>query len=876
MDRLSKIKRDPLSSLGSFTHVRSSFVFPSPGLSRKSLEKIEKPLNEVQLSKKYLRKARENKEGPLLRKRSASLVDVFNDRKLEDLIESVDCEAPNLSDLEADLNLMRIVSQDTELLDYEDDNDVGHQAPEIESYGAQLEVGEEDSQDTGLDNVHNHGAATLAQQEIHHIPVNNNVSVKALRLKPMEGESQDLARARFSHITEELGLSLTGRVITMTNPSSKLEDLSKKSYTDFIFHLIMEKEGDVLVLPSLPTCMGPKFTRPVSAKTLKTQSFNSYVYVRSKRAYWLKSDRSIDGLLVHEIPSSLVIPTVREGYITHLYGERSEDFNVPKFKANPKNRDSIRKFEDLKIQALAWRDSDPVGLVTFAESLARQRLAFENASVSKPPLESADASTFAESLDRQGLASENASGSKSLLESADASMEVEDDSSHAESNSRASDAETEPESGVGSSVEDRRISFMVDKPFEDSNSPPECNPFIKEFIKIRPYLNACSKCGDPLHKVLRCPAQSADEKTKSIDRYQNCAWFCPDAGSLAAKGGDGIISCIYPYCRTPGTHSIIVCPSLHQRCETCRVRGHDDQDSRTQNLKGYQIKVNCPLKKERFLEEKDEDLSGVDCPDWEALQLTFEKYADHGLFTRYRLTQPAAGWYPIWSEKEARILRQIGHRWLGRVSADKAVHMLTIISQTLRATFSQGPSFQVFSDEDWTLINRRRDAKRSVERIETAKYKAAKRAEWSEAKSANNSPWVGRKYFKGSSGQPMARPSIPGSGGQGFGFPPRSGGRDHSIPRGYIHPEPRSRENSMSATSSQGAPAHPVRGTVSGGASSSISVPSGQYRSAYPASEYAQWDASHEAAKQGPGPEVVPPRAMKPYTIPRKTKAANK
>ena len=39
-----------------------------------------------------------------------------------------------MSDLEADLKLVRIVSQDTELLDYEDtdDQEVGHQAPEGE------------------------------------------------------------------------------------------------------------------------------------------------------------------------------------------------------------------------------------------------------------------------------------------------------------------------------------------------------------------------------------------------------------------------------------------------------------------------------------------------------------------------------------------------------------------------------------------------------------------------------------------------------------------------------------------------------------------------------------------------------------------------
>ena len=870
MDRLAKIKRDPLSSLGSFT-------FPSPGLSRKSLEKTDKynsrkslektkkPLSEVKLSRKYLKKARENQTGPLLRERSASLVDVINDRKLEELIaqndtELSDYEAPSMSDLEADLKLVRIVSQDTELLDYEDtdDQEVGHQAPEGELDSAlrradHLENEEGVNQDDGRDVVHDHGKATPAQQEVRHIPDNsgapdnNNDAVTALRVKPIGGESEELTRARYDHIIGELGLSLTGRFIKMMNPSSKLDVLPKRSFIDLIFHLIMEKDGDVLVLPNLPACMGPKFTQPVSGKKLKCQSFNSYIYVRSKRAYWLESDQSVEGVLVQEIPPCLVVPAVREGYLEHLLGERTADFDVPKFKSKPKNKESIRKFEALKIQVLAWRDNDREGLITFAES-----------------------------LDRQRLIAEKASDSKSLEESADASMEVEDDSSHAESNPPASDVDTESETGVGSSVEDSRISFMVDKPFEDSLSPPECNQFIKEFIKIHPHLNACSKCGDPLHTVHRCPAQSADEKTKSMDRYQNCVWFCPEADSLAAKGGDGIISCIYPYCRSPGSHSIVVCPSLHGRCETCRVRGHDDQDSKIQNLKGFQIKVNCPLKEARFLEEKDENLSGVECPTWEALQQTFEKYAGHGLFTRYRFTQAAAGWYPIWSEKDSRILRQIGYKWLGRISAEKAVHMLTGISQSLRATFIQGLPFQPFSDEDWTLINRRREAKRSVERIETAKYKAAKRAEWSEAKVANNSPWMGRKFIKGSSGQSLARPSVPGSGVQGFGFPPRTGGRDHSIPRGYIPPKPRSRENSMHATSSRGAQAHSVQGTALEGASSSTNAQSGQYRSAYPVSEYAQWDAAHKAAKHGPGPEVAPPRAMEPYTIPRKPKAANK
>ena len=80
----------------------------------------------------------------------------------------------------------------------------------------------------------------------------------------------------------------------------------------------------------------------------------------------------------------------------------------------------------------------------------------------------------------------------------------------------------------------------------------------------------------------------------------------------------------------------------------------------------------------------------------------------------------------------------------------------------------------------------------------------------------------------------------------------------------------------MHATSSRGAQAHSVQGTALEGASSSTNAQSGQYRSAYPVSEYAQWDAAHKAAKHGPGPEVAPPRAMEPYTIPRKPKAANK
>ena len=253
------------------------------------------------------------------------------------------------------------------------------------------------------------------------------------------------------------------------------------------------------------------------------------------------------------------------------------------------------------------------------------------------------------------------------------------------------------------------ISFMVDRPYEDTPTPhPESLKYASEFLKLKPDLGVCAKCGECDHSSHRCAFEtSAEGKNAKAVPSQYEDLITPHKDSLAARGFRGLIRCIYPYCETPDTHRIEACNSLHERCETCRTRGHNNFVQEDIDLDGKTSYIsNCPVRRQ----ELAKDGSEVNGPDWTTLQFDFERFANFGTFTKYRKSNPLAGWFPAYSEKDGKIIRAIGYTWLCQSAPVEAFALLTSMSKSMQKMF--GCPFQPYSDDDWTLIHRRRMAKR--------------------------------------------------------------------------------------------------------------------------------------------------------------------
>ena len=601
-------------------------------------------------------------------------------------------------------------------------------------------------------------------------------------LRPSSGppSTSELARL-YRELIFKLDIRVDNRFITITNPNLAL---SQQEIRDFrrLVRCIKIKPRGIKVLSELPANI-----QPISIVNFEGEAFvypkmwfSDFSYVRKNRAYWVTpkgkngSARRANGYLIEEIPTENVLPEDRRGFHLHLVNERADDVN---------NAEDTSEEEKLRLTQLR----NNVELWINREPQTKQSLSCFLLHTYSQTIEDKDPSASSKDNEQsQSMDLEEDDQMQSLINSLPPPRDVppprdEEIENILDSGNNPADSGNSSESIVALSspcsstfmteeeaIMESKISFMVDNPLEDEYSSPEGKKFASEFLKIKPDLKACERCGDNLHTVQNCIVQSANDRDET-SKYKNFAWFAPKEGSLAATGGSKMLSCAYLYCRNNSTHTTMVCPDLHQRCATCKVRGHDNICLKVEGKKGPEgrailYETNCPVIKNHYTKtEKICSEWEITCPSYQELQEEFERQAPLGIFTRYRFNDAGAGWYPAMTEKDIKVIRALGYRSLERTTAEESVALLSSIHNLLSGVFvgTGNISFESFPDEKWTIIHQRRDAKRSLKKEESKQNKAAKKAENTAARNArlprDNSP--GSFVF----GLPSGRPRYPPS-----------------------------------------------------------------------------------------------------------------
>ena len=569
-------------------------------------------------------------------------------------------------------------------------------------------------------------------------------------------------------VLTELEITLNGRFISVGRPSAKVNLATFK--TIVMRHRV--PPGEVKVIDRLPDDLLLEQLRPkdtwnkiwAGKDELFTPRYQDMIYVRDLTGYWAGR------FLINEIPSKLIMPSHKYGYYDHLCKERDEDGRQQRATLDD------RYFENLSVLREGvelWIRDDADGTCGFEPFLttAREARKLENAAKSlaidpsritmtdmdanenilKQPVNQVLKLDSESPPEEMQFESDNADANYSALaipvpnttpteEEAYYQRIVEHENMQEKARKRLDKlkadalkcekilAKSPPKSRDEKAREDEeqtehsmQIQLMVSQSYEDEPQPhPESIPYRGEFLKLKPDLNVCKRCGQKSHTVHKCTFENSKDILSQGNglpsEYERFSWAKPEAGSIAAEGTYGLnLSCVYPYCRNKLDHSVAACPHLHQRCGTCRTRGHDDL-SFALNRERNEATTQCPIKRAALVKEGF-NMKG---PSWRELQKEFEGHADQGVMTRFRYSQPFAGWFPIVSEKDARILKAVGYRCLQRISAEESVTFLMNVS---KATRHFGLAFKPFSDDDWTLIYKRRDAKRSADRLENKKAK---------------------------------------------------------------------------------------------------------------------------------------------------------
>ena len=572
----------------------------------------------------------------------------------------------------------------------------------------------------------------------------------------------------YTQLFDKLAIETSGRFIDLGSPDHIVNAMH---FTNLVQRYEVAP-GAVRVLNT-----GPKgiqlHTIYQGDRCLKLKRFEDFTYVRTMLGYM------VDLNFINEIPPSLIYPKHRDGFWQHITTEREEDGVNPLFHADEQYHQNLAF---LRKAVSVWMEDDPKGVRAFEPYLqmvkraklpdeSQQTSAEQSVNVESNPnngedneMEEVLASNEAEQTNSEIPSEESATHPEAIrpLSASERAAHERALFEHAQSISNAreklaelnvcrkelegliispppksrEECEKEAFEASDSAV---RISIMVDMPYEDDNPHPESVQFRHELLKLNPKLNFCAKCGDINHASQRCfveTAKDANNKGKTdFSKYEKSAWSYPNVDSVAAQGEEGSPACLYPFCRDRDSHVIAACPYLHKRCAICRTRGHDDifeqvRDCFSDDGVSYtKVLVNCPLYAQTLQAQGHPDFTGrylIVTKTWKDLQTAFEKYACHGAFTKYRFSQPSAGWYPITSEKEARIVKAIGYRWLNRISAEQSINLLLGIGKSCREVL--GLPFQSFTDKEWEMIFFRREAKRSSDKSLSKKPKTANNA----------------------------------------------------------------------------------------------------------------------------------------------------
>ena len=406
-------------------------------------------------------------------------------------------------------------------------------------------------------------------------------------------------------------------------------------------------------------------------------SANDFIYIRKRRAYWITKRTgdggSIDGFTIPEIPHYAISLEFREGYRLHLEHERLPD-EVARDKANPEAHS--RAIVSLN-NVTSWIDQDQNGIQPNLQAFIANRQM-------KNEMNTLSTAQDAEDVNKT-LSAE--------------SMESESDRIQSPTAPRTNTVNTTGSSQANLSVlDEEKLRELVVRPNKDYNYLQEARDWDSELLKIHPDLKSCKKCGSRNHKTGDCTrSQDNIEGSHSEDNY-----YTPAATSLAAQNNQGFV-CVYPYCRDRSFHVLTTCDALHQRCSTCKCRGHDNKVH--VSSEGI-AQTQCPEVTRSLNDKVPNSANG---PSYHELLLVFEKHARDGAFTKHRFNNAGCGFYPARGEGDTAIIAAIGYKWLTRLDTGQAINFINRIHNLCTSTFGEKAlQFAELPDNDWTTVFKKR------------------------------------------------------------------------------------------------------------------------------------------------------------------------
>ena len=244
-------------------------------------------------------------------------------------------------------------------------------------------------------------------------------------------------------------------------------------------------------------------------------------------------------------------------------------------------------------------------------------------------------------------------------------------------------------------VQMRKLEFVANYEGEDPKPRPG-GPTSSAQLMQHPPLNCCPNCGQEGLGTHSCQANTGASTHPPTNPFADL--FPVAEGSMAQTKHQSLTpaKCNYTYCSTLDYHVVQACPSLHERCGTCRVRGHNDQPH-----PAHDNRVLCPVVREQ--------IGKTEGPTYTELQRAFEAVADLGFLTKWRTNGFAScGFYPARSMRCIKFVVTMGYQALLRTNTEVAIGICNSFFQSTRVV-GLGPQFDELQDYEIREISKLRD-----------------------------------------------------------------------------------------------------------------------------------------------------------------------
>ena len=304
-----------------------------------------------------------------------------------------------------------------------------------------------------------------------------------------------------------------------------------------------------------------------------------------------------------------------------------------------------------------------------------------------------------------------------------------------------------------SAIQKRKLEFVANYEGEDLQ-PLKGGPHVTKQLLQHPPLDCCSLCGDENAEDHNCPASPDSVRDLQRENPYRDLFEIPAESVVFSK--HRAVSCTYLYCSSTNLrHVVQACPSLHERCGTCRVRGHNDQPH-----PAFDNRVICP--RVRPAGQAEEGL-----PTYRDLQTEFEDY--NGVLTRWRfLGYAGCGFYPARSFRCIKYIVAMGYKALLRSDPEEAIANVDGFFTAAQKIKGLGSQFAPLLDTEILEISRIRDKQKDGPPAKKPRQQWGQHNPHEDQATGANAVRIATKAYPGPSGStPSSSRGLSHQGGPG-------------------------------------------------------------------------------------------------------------